>query len=400
MFTNSSVGYGAAIAASGANGGGSGGGGGGSGGGGGGGSSSHSSGSSSGSHSGAPPAKLFVGGVPGDAATESEIRQLFERFGPVREVFFPPRRSNTGTACAIVTLGGGAAEAIAALDGSHRMRPSADPLAVRYKTERGAAPPPPPGAPWMPAPPQQTQRGAHDTKLFVGTLPRGADEAMLRPVFAAFGEITEIFFPPSNSRTGQQCAFVTYADASSCGAAIAALHGQHRFAPTDEPIVVRRKDVRGNADIHNKAAYGRGGGGMGVPGAGMGMPGAGMGMPGAGFVPDPAVFAMMQQAMMGAMMGGAMMGGGFGAFPLAPPLNAMGGGMMAPGMMGLPGGVPPAMYPAAMPAPGANPAAAAGIAAAASEDDDAKKRKRDATPDGDDDPPRKAAARAETESNA
>ena len=67
------------------------------------------------------------------------------------------------------------------------------------------------------APPQQTQRGAHDTKLFVGTLPRGADEAMLRPVFAAFGEITEIFFPPSNSRTGQQCAFVTYADASSLG---------------------------------------------------------------------------------------------------------------------------------------------------------------------------------------
>ena len=264
---------------------------------------------------------------------------------------------------------------------------------MRYKTEKGPRRPPP-------APPQQTPRGAHDTKLFVGTLPRGADEAMLRPVFAAFGEITEIFFPPSNSRTGQQCAFVTYADASSCGAAIAALHGQHRFAPTDEPIVVRRKDVRGNVDIHNKAVYGRGGGGMGVPGAGMGMPGAGMGMPGAGFVPDPAVFAMMQQAMMGAMMGGAMMGGGFGGFALAPPLNAMGGGMMAPGMMGLPGVMPPAMHPAAMPAPGANPAAAAGAAAAASEDEDAKKRKRDATPDGDDDPPRKAAARAETESNA
>ena len=169
---------------------------------------------------------------------------------------------------------------------------------------------------------------------------------MLRPVFAAFGEITEIFFPPSNSRTGQQCAFVTYADASSCGAAIAALHGQHRFAGSQDTIVVRRKDVRGNADPQ-QAAYGRGGGGM--PGAGMGMPGAGMGMAGAGFVPDPAVFAMMQQAMMGAMRGGAMMGGGFGAFPLAPPLNAMGGGMMAPGMMGVPGGMPPAMHSAAMP---------------------------------------------------
>ena len=60
--------------------------------------------------------------------------------------------------------------------------------------------------------------------------------------------------------------------------------------------------------------------------------------------------------------------------------------MMAPRMMGLPGVMPPAMHPAAMPAPGANPAAAAGVAAAASEDDDAKKRKRDATPDGDDGP--------------
>ena len=76
LFTNSSVGYGAAIAASGANGGG-----------GGGSRRRGGGGSQSGSHSGAPPAKLFVGGVPGHAATESEIRQLFERFGPVREVF-------------------------------------------------------------------------------------------------------------------------------------------------------------------------------------------------------------------------------------------------------------------------------------------------------------------------
>ena len=75
MFTNSSVGYGAAAAASGANGGGGGGGGGGG-----------EAAAARWQPQRRPPAKLFVGGILGYAATESAPSAL-RRFGPVREVF-------------------------------------------------------------------------------------------------------------------------------------------------------------------------------------------------------------------------------------------------------------------------------------------------------------------------
>ena len=77
--------------------------------------------------------------------------------------------------------------------------------------------------------------------LFVGGLPADIEESLLRPIFAPHGELSEVICLPNKSRTGQRCAFVTYAQQEHAQAAIDALNGQHRIRPTEEPIIVRVK---------------------------------------------------------------------------------------------------------------------------------------------------------------
>ena len=59
------------------------------------------------------------------------------------------------------------------------------------------------------------------------TVPATAKEEDLRPIFAPYGEITEIFLLRKDAGEHRGCAFVTYRDAESADAAIAATHNTH-----------------------------------------------------------------------------------------------------------------------------------------------------------------------------
>lgn len=237
-------------------------------------------------------AKLFVGGLPLTAG-EDEIRHTFAPFGELTEIYMLPNHSRTGQRCAFVkfTDWARANAAITALSGKHQMRPDMDPIVVRPKGTpppndatygRGHGPIQPHFNGFGTHVPQAIiggqGHGAHNvppdgTKLFVGGLPGYCDESTIRPLFSQFGELTEVFFLPNNSKTGQRCAFVRYTSWHSAQAAVEALNGRHRFGPGEDPIVVRPKEQ--GTGRHPVGCPASGGGSM--AGAGYGaMMGAGL----------------------------------------------------------------------------------------------------------------------------
>ncbi|KAL1525150.1 hypothetical protein AB1Y20_020021 [Prymnesium parvum] len=188
--------------------------------------------------------KLFVGGIPQHCG-DYDLRQVFLPFGELSEVFFLPNNSRTGQRCAFVKMSDWARAnlAIAALNGKCRMAVDMDPIVVRPK----GIPPPHGGSAsggligiGVGATHGQSPATVDGLKLFVGSLPGYCDESMLLTIFAPFGEVSEIFFLPNNSKTGQRCAFVRYTALSSSLAAVQALNGKFRFTPEDERIVVRQ----------------------------------------------------------------------------------------------------------------------------------------------------------------
>ena len=64
-------------------------------------------------------------------------------------------------------------------------------------------------------------------KLFIGNLPFNVDDAQLKEIFSAFGEITEsVVIIDRNSRRSKGFGFVTFADKASAEKAIAELNGK------------------------------------------------------------------------------------------------------------------------------------------------------------------------------
>jgi len=82
-------------------------------------------------------------------------------------------------------------------------------------------------------------------RLFVGQVPATAKEEDLRPIFAPYGEITEIFLLRKDAGEHRGCAFVTYRDAESADAAIAATHNTHTLHGASRPIQVSHAQTQG-----------------------------------------------------------------------------------------------------------------------------------------------------------
>ena len=76
-------------------------------------------------------------------------------------------------------------------------------------------------------------------KLFVGGLPLDYTDETLRLLFEPFGAIMESGMLPNHSNSGQRCAFVTYFDQATAGAAVEALNGKHVVQTGTAAIIVR-----------------------------------------------------------------------------------------------------------------------------------------------------------------
>ncbi|KDO32966.1 hypothetical protein SPRG_02658 [Saprolegnia parasitica CBS 223.65] len=179
-------------------------------------------------HSQPPDAvKLFVGQVPRNME-EAALRPILEAFGPLYDiVIIRDKVSGTHRGCAFVTFCSrdAADAAIETLHNQVTLPMSSNPLQVR---------------------PAEGQAGAsQEHKLFIGMIPKHADESSIREVFASHGPIEEIYIL-RHPATGQSkgCAFLKYKDRHAASAAIDAYNGTYTMERGTAPLVVKFADSR------------------------------------------------------------------------------------------------------------------------------------------------------------
>jgi len=102
--------------------------------------------------------------------------------------------------------------------------------------------------------------------VFVGNLPSGTHEAMLRAAFGQFGTVLQVAFLPAQFWNQPPTAMVGFADESQAGAAINNMNGKFRFDPSQEPIVVLSQPPGGTQMAMARPGGYDGAGGFGAAG--------------------------------------------------------------------------------------------------------------------------------------
>ncbi|KAG6948306.1 hypothetical protein JG687_00015557 [Phytophthora cactorum] len=137
-------------------------------------------------HSG--PVKLFVGQVP-RTMEEDDLRPVLEVFGPLEDLVIIRDKitgAHRGCAFASYFTRDAAEKAVQELHNKVTLPQSINPLQVR---------------------PAEGQAGAsQEHKLFIGMIPKTADEGAIREVFELFGTIEEVYIL-RHPATGQRLAF-------------------------------------------------------------------------------------------------------------------------------------------------------------------------------------------------
>lgn len=179
--------------------------------------------------------KLFVGQVPRNM-TEESLRGIFSECGEISEIsVIRDRVTDRHRGCAFVTYTTreAARNAIDAFHNKVVLPEAGNSLQVR----------PAEGQPCIP-----------EHKLFIGMLPRAADESVVEGLFAPYGEIEELYVlrNPVNGQS-KGCAFLKYVDKNVAQSAIDALNGQITVKGGTSPIVVKYADSRKRTSRRNPA---------------------------------------------------------------------------------------------------------------------------------------------------
>ncbi|GMF50259.1 unnamed protein product [Phytophthora fragariaefolia] len=178
-------------------------------------------------YAGDGPVKLFVGQVP-RTMEEDDLRPVLEVFGPLEDlVIIRDKITGAHRGCAFASYFSrdAADKAVHELHNKVTLPQSINPLQVR---------------------PAEGQAGAsQEHKLFIGMIPKTADEAAIRDVFELFGAIEEVYIL-RHPATGQSkgCAFLKFKERSSALAAIEDVNGNVTMDRGTSPLVVKFADSR------------------------------------------------------------------------------------------------------------------------------------------------------------
>lgn len=176
-------------------------------------------------HSG--PVKLFVGQVP-RTMEEDDLRPVLEVYGQLEDLVIIRDKitgAHRGCAFASYFTRDAAEKAVQELHNKVTLPQSINPLQVR---------------------PAEGQAGAsQEHKLFIGMIPKTADESAIREVFELFGIIEEVYIL-RHPATGQSkgCAFLKFKDRTSALAAIDDVNGNVTMDRGTSPLVVKFADSR------------------------------------------------------------------------------------------------------------------------------------------------------------
>jgi len=165
--------------------------------------------------------RLFVGQVP-RTLEEKDLMPIFEEFGAIHQLMvIRDRTDNSHRGCCFLTYCRkvDAEKAIESLHNRRSIPPCTNLLQVR---------------------PAQAQV---EHKLFIGMLPKTAEEEDLRVLFEPHGNIEEVYILRQyETQESRGCAFLKYTDRASAVKAIGALHNIAMLKDSTSPIVVRFAD--------------------------------------------------------------------------------------------------------------------------------------------------------------
>lgn len=173
------------------------------------------------------PVKLFVGQVP-RTMEEDDLRPALEVYGELEDlVIIRDKLSGAHRGCAFASFSTreAAEKAVEALHNKVTLPQSINPLQVR---------------------PAEGQAGAsQEHKLFIGMIPKTADEKAIRAVFEPYGSIEEVYIL-RHPGTGQSkgCAFLKFKERQSALSAIEEVNGLLTMDRGTSPLVVKFADSR------------------------------------------------------------------------------------------------------------------------------------------------------------
>lgn len=175
--------------------------------------------------------KLYVGGIP-RAATEEEIRFLFEEHGEIVEVvLLKDKRTGQQQECCFVKYATleEADRAVRALHNQYTFPGGVMPIKVKYadgERERLGG------------------LGAPEFKLYVGCLNKQASRREIEEIFSAYGFIEDVYIVRDELRQSRGCAFIQFSHRDMAVAAINALNGTYVMRGCDQPLIVRFADPK------------------------------------------------------------------------------------------------------------------------------------------------------------
>ncbi|EDO05435.1 RNA recognition motif domain containing protein [Babesia bovis T2Bo] len=189
----------------------------------------------------APPVeiKLFVARIP-KTYEEAEIRKMFEEFGDVKDVvIIRDKATNAHKCCAFVRMVSisQADAAIKRLNNNCVVDTALGAVLVKYasgETER------------LGFTSLVGEPGVNDAKLFVGSIPKNAEEDLIREIFGPYGTLEDIFIMKDQNGAGKGCAFVKMAYKEQGLYAIRSLDGMKQLEGCPRPMEVRFAESKAN----------------------------------------------------------------------------------------------------------------------------------------------------------
>ena len=166
---------------------------------------------------------LCQGQIPRHVS-ESELRRLFDPYGPIQElVILRDKHTNAHRGCAFLTYHS-RQSADAAIEALHeKISLHNRPMVVRYA-----------------GPHNQPQ----ETKLFVGMLSRNTGEEAIEQLFSKYGGVKEVYLMRDAMQQSKGCAFVKMANRAEAELAIAELNETHQDTGAPRKLVVRFADSK------------------------------------------------------------------------------------------------------------------------------------------------------------
>uniref|UniRef100_A0A3B3ZQS4 RRM domain-containing protein n=1 Tax=Periophthalmus magnuspinnatus TaxID=409849 RepID=A0A3B3ZQS4_9GOBI len=173
--------------------------------------------------------KMFVGQIP-RTWSETELRELFEPFGPVHQINILRDRTQNppqSKGCCFVTF----YTRKAALEAQNALH--------NIKTLSGMHHP----IQMKPADSEKTS-AVEDRKLFIGMVSKKYGENEVRMMFSSFGSIEECRILRGPDGQSRGCAFVTFATRAMAQNAIKTMHHSQTMEGCSSPLVVKFADTQ------------------------------------------------------------------------------------------------------------------------------------------------------------